>query len=290
MKIAFLGDSYCADGTDMKKHWPAIAKKRLFHCYSDAALNARNYMNSSVIQLGDAGRPFYYSVERFLPRLLETDIIICCVSQPLRLPNKYNLPITSGLINRWRKMRFFQKNNLLKNMSRPDHDIPKKELRNTMQAADFYEQFLLDTEEMYFSNISRIAYIDNLFKEHKKKCIWFSCFDDSFLLPEQLQQLYNKKYYVPVSGPSANISLFNIEMEMHAQDETYNIDRNELAKKITFEPEPEGLYNHFRVAENEIMANIIVDIIQNDQFDCHAIDMKKYFTHLQLDNYDLLRV
>ena len=93
-----------------------------------------------------------------------------------------------------------------------------------------------------------------------------------------------------MSGPSANISLFNIEMEMHAQDETYNIDRNELAKKITFEPEPEGLYNHFRVAENEIMANIIVDIIQNDQFDCHAIDMKKYFTHLQLDNYDLLRV
>jgi len=278
MKIAFIGDSYCADGTDITKHWPAMVRKQL------------NLLNSPTIQLGDAGLPFYYSVERFLPRLLETNIIICCVSQPLRLPNKYNLPITSGLIKRWRKMRSFQKNNLLKNMSRSDHDIPKNEIRNAIKAADLYQQFLLDTEEMYFSNISRIAYIDNLFKEHKKKCIWFSCFDDSFLLPEQLQQLYNKKYYVPVSGPSANISLFNIEMEMYAQDETYNIDRNELAKKITFEPEPEGLYNHFRVAENEIMANIIVDIIQKDQFDCYSIDMKKHFTHLQLDNYDLLRV
>jgi hypothetical protein len=96
--------------------------------------------------------------------------------------------------------------------------------------------------------------IDKLMLEKKKKCIWFPCFVHSMKWPAIGTAIASRKF-IPKSGPCANIPLNSISAA-----EAYD-----------------GRENHFREENNNNMANLIIDIINNDAFNVYEIQMQDYF-------------
>jgi len=261
MKIAFIGDSYCAHYKNKNNHWPGIVANKL---------------NAEIIQTGFEGRPFYTAMQSFFKKMIDADIVICCVTQPFRLHNRHNIPITPAWIRQMKAMRFECPS--VGPDKYYDIEIPAKKVSTIAKAAHLYYTEICDEQEGYFSNISRISYFDNLLKKNNKKVIWFPCFDDSFLWSSNWSEFSNTEYYIPVSGPSANISLYTIERARFILSNP-SVKEKDIDVMIA---NTDTDSNHFPIKENNILAEIVLNIIENNKFSPDIIKMEEYFSYMDL--------
>jgi hypothetical protein len=82
------------------------------------------------------------------------------------------------------------------------------------------------------------------------------------------------EYYVPVSGPSTPIPLNYLSVQELIEQ---NLSEQEILYKIGHD----NRRNHLNKENNRSMANLIIDVIQNDAFDAYEIKMQDYFEVLR---------
>lgn len=275
MKIAFVGDSFCAniDSTSEYSDWPAFVATQL---------------DAKIIQGGYGGKHFYNAISDFLPKISEVDIVICCVTEPYRVFNRHGLSINHTWVEQlrieagdhWEK-RFTTAEKL---------GMPIDRMLEIADTAELYYKYLFDTELAEFFNITSISFLDQLLKERNKKVIWFPCFTESLQMPsnwpKKLGSRVSKKlpggwmYYMPVSGPSANIPLHELSL-MELKD--YSSDKREYTIKN------DSRRNHFNVENNYKMAEVVLNIIKNNRFSPGVIKMEEHFSHMDLSKIKVVR-
>lgn len=240
MKIAFIGDSFCAGGDR-----PNGNKNYRAYQY----LVAQEY-SAKIIAIGRSSGCLFHSYEDLLDVVDETDYTIFCITNPHRLVNRYKLGLNyhsveqymiTGIDNSWQ-------------VNDRQH-IPKKLLDNIYNAANNYFEFLHYDEFGLYIHKCILHDIDKLMLQKKKKCIWFPCFEKSM------------QKYVPKSGPIADTVLQKI-----SDAELKKIHPRVRREASDHRP------NHFNLENNKNMANLIINIIERDAFDAYEIEMEQYFT------------
>ena len=88
--------------------------------------------------------------------------------------------------------------------------------------------------------------------QKQKKCIWFPCFDTSM------------QEYVPISGPCANTPLYEIS---RSELDTTKMSNQEIGDSMRYDSRACHLNNQ----NNKTLANIVIDIIKNDDFEHRKI-------------------
>ena len=140
MKIALIGDSFCADVD--QSSWPWFVAKEY---------------NAEIIAKGIAGRHLFHAYEVLLDVVNEADYIILCISEPYRLPNKCGMHITPLHYG-------------------TDYEHLKGKLETFHQL--YYNDFI-SFEWHEVAQKGLLMQIDELMLQKKKKCIWLPCFEKS---------------------------------------------------------------------------------------------------------------
>jgi hypothetical protein len=83
-----------------------------------------------------------------------------------------------------------------------------------------------------------------------------------------------------MSGPSANIPLFEISHLELKMDKRFTDDG------IDYQEKNDNRLNHFNDENNINMANLIINIINNDDFTPTEIKMEEYFLHMGNMRFD----
>jgi|TARA_Y100000310_G_scaffold93379_1_gene90884 hypothetical protein len=158
MKLAFCGDSYCAEyENDPYPSYPYLVAKEF---------------NAEILCHGWGADCLFHSYEIMLDNIEEADYIIFCVTHSFRLANRYRIPITP-------QPEMSSMGWILEN-------IPSK-IFNKKRIAKKFETFV----RIYYEEIMLIEYhdvtqrgllreIDAVIKEYNKKCIFFKCFSPTF--------------------------------------------------------------------------------------------------------------
>jgi hypothetical protein len=281
MKIAFVGDSFCMNYDRGSIDWPAVVAGTL---------------GAEILQTGFGGQPFYPSVELFLSdNFYKADYVVMCPTEPYRIYNIHNLPINGVWVDQITNKKGDHWAHIKSGYYEEKYNIPNKVLVKeiTAGAKAYYDHFMTNTYAK-MTNIALITWLDNLLKEHNKKVIWLPSFYHSFLYSslycdfvnqEPLDPIHPDVYYVPVSGPSANIPLFDISKAELEQHSLLNLNEEEINDKVANDQR----HNHFNKENNGIIAKMVLDIIEKDDFSPKAIHMEEYFSHLDLSNIKRVR-
>ena len=267
MKIAFIGDSYCAQ---------PVFESALSHYRPYQYLVAQEY-SAKIIAIGRSSGCLFHSYEDLLDVVDEADYTIFCITALHRLVNRYKLGLNfssveqymiTGIDTSWQAIADERHEQFMDPMvatkwndsfSFGQH-IPKKLLDNIYNAANNYFEFLWYDEFGLYIHKCILRDIDQLMIEKKKKCIWFPCFENSM------------QKYVPKSGPITDTVLQKI-----SDAELKKLHRPVRAAFDTVDYRP----NHFNFENNKNMANLIIDIIKKDNFSPHEIKMEDYFEVLK---------
>ena len=233
MKIAFCGDSYC---TDIRENtsWPNLVAKEF---------------DAEILCGGQAGACLFHIYETMLEIIDEADYIIFCVTEPFRLATRYKLPITVE----WHGLTTLDSEEFESTRSPgPGLDANTriesiKKMQSISRAVNDYYNILMDYD--YHTVVQRglLREIDALIKEKEKKCIFFSCFSESFC------------DYTFESGGWGNKNLYDLGVNGSDVDALNHMDEK-------------GNYNMFRVVR---------DIINDGNFNPREINMDKYFSKNQ---------
>ena len=121
MKIAFVGDSFCANAGI--GDWPSLVAEEL---------------DAEIIQLGYGGKHFYTAIDKFLPKMFEADVIICCVTEPYRLYNTWDLPLNISWVHQMRSKSgpHWEK--------KSEWEVPSNKIPKIIKAVDLYYEYLFD--------------------------------------------------------------------------------------------------------------------------------------------------
>tara|TARA_B100000809_G_C15053466_1_gene499780 strand:- start:132 stop:1070 length:939 start_codon:yes stop_codon:yes gene_type:complete len=258
-KIAFIGDSYCADIYHVKgKDW---ARPPYFDTWVDIV--AKEF-NAKILQVGFSGLSFinsYYQAIRPHKKhpvvVLDADWVIVCVSAPDRLPNRFGLPMTPTRFSFWNTVR---NNNLVKN------DIPDGYLntkRRFEKATDSYYNNIYFSPFHKYAQFGALIELDNFILEHKKNVIWIPCFEDSMC------------GFVPKSGVVADAPLHEfyfkrlakrLDLEQITMDEIR--DSTKLTKLVNNINKTE-FKNHFDGQSNSRLGQVIINYIKNNRTHQH---------------------
>ena len=280
MKIAFVGDSFCANigvdtptGKAIYTDWPAIVAEQL---------------NAKIIQGGHGGRHFYTAVSDFLPKISEADIVVCCVTEPYRLFNRHGLSINHTWIEQLRAKAGNHWN--FRHTTADELGMPLDKMFEIVDAGELYYKHLFDHEFIEYSNITSVSFLDQLLKEYNKKVIWFPCFIASLQMPSNWPKRLGSRvtkqfddswmYYMPVSGPSANIPLHELsltELKGLSSDKIEYTIKNDIRR------------NHFNEENNRKMAEVVLTIIKNNKFSPDIIKMEEHFSHVDLNKITVVR-
>ena len=184
--------------------------------------------------------------------------------------------------------------------------MPLDKLLEIFNAAELYYEHLFDSDFVQFNNISCISFFDDLLKEHNKKVIWFPCFNQSFLFPSfwppgKGDELYIRPTskilpivinehmisynYTPISGPSSNIALSTLST-IDQQMSTPGLSEDELNALL----KNDRRRNHFNTENNHKMAELVLNIVKNDNFSPNVIKMEDYFIRMELDHTARVRL
>ena len=226
MKIAFVGDSFCANDTAFP--------------YPSYLYLLENKME--IILEGRPGNPLFHSYEELLTIIDIADYIVFCVTEPSRLPNKHSFPICLGVLD-----NDFQ----LLHKEQPwseFYSVPPSAIKRILNSATAYYEDIISYEFHTMAQKGILMQIDELLLQKKKKVIWFPCFNDSM------------QEYIPKSGPVGDMSLHSISGNHPPNDKRPN---------------------HFSQQSNENMANLIINIIDSNDFTPKEIKMKDYFEILK---------
>ena len=258
MKIAFSGDSFCRDITAAGEV-PNTGHILAFPSWP--YLVAEEYQGT-IIANGLPGTALFHSYEKLLEYIDDADYIIFCITDPYRLANKYGLSIIANKNRRWTPGTFSPSK-----VKRLNHVI---------------NQYYTDIISFKWHEVAQkglLMQIDELMLQKKKKCIWFASFDNSM------------QGYVPKNGPIGNTELHKISMteltnSSMTPDEINNffgisIDAVKSHNDSVYSIDRRTRVNHMNEENNNNMANLIIDIINNDNFTPKEINMEKYFEILK---------
>tara|TARA_Y100000034_G_C6840847_1_gene380415 strand:- start:389 stop:1246 length:858 start_codon:yes stop_codon:yes gene_type:complete len=275
IKVAFVGDSYCADADPdsfldiIIKSWPS-----------------RNPVN--MLCRGLRGMALFHAYQKLVEVVDRADYIILCITSADRLATRHNMPCMPQLLDFYLdpaqdidshshgQAITTELDNFLEDYElapAPVKGKAKENGRKILQAArDFYEH-LYDEEYFKSIQVGLLMQIDQLMLQKKKKCIWFTCVDHLWTkknYPEWYSWITGYPgipYYsnfIPKSGPYGNEALYDISM---SEDDIPDLER------IGFDPR----INHFNAQNNINMANLIIDIIRIDKWHPYEIKLENYF-------------
>tara|TARA_B100001971_G_C17810447_1_gene343783 strand:- start:217 stop:486 length:270 start_codon:yes stop_codon:yes gene_type:complete len=88
--------------------------------------------------------------------------------------------------------------------------------------------------------------------------------------------------YIPISGPSANMPLFDISLTELIEDGYHDRIMDHIVKN-------DHRNNHLNDENNSKMANLIIDIINNDDFTPRELRLEDTFLNLNLDKVKRMR-
>jgi hypothetical protein len=255
MKIAFIGDSYCADIDNGS--WLGLVVKEY---------------NAEIICKGRGGTAQFHAYEDLLEIVDEADYIIFCITTYSRLPNRFGIPIDTY----WLEMNAWDMKKLMTNVPQ-DLDY-----HNNREQTDWHHEKAIKAAELYYNDLISFKFhqvaqkgilmqMDELMIEKKKKCIWFPCFENDLSMQE----------YIPKSGPISSHNLSHIA----------NLEKSEIGRTVNSATHyPNGTLkstgrdsrsNHFNVRSNHSMAKLIINIINKDDFTPGEIKMENYFKVLK---------
>ena len=144
MKIAYIGDSFCADAN--RNFTQEDNERPTWLAWTE--LVARNY-NAEIMCVGERGMALFYTYETLLQIIDDADYIILCITREFRLPNMHRMPITF-------------------------HHHSGHQLGKTVSlAAEHYYEHLISFDFHRLVHYLLIKEIDSILKEQDKKCIWF---------------------------------------------------------------------------------------------------------------------
>tara|TARA_Y100000310_G_scaffold214653_1_gene215559 strand:+ start:282 stop:1016 length:735 start_codon:yes stop_codon:yes gene_type:complete len=244
MKIAFVGDSYCWHIN--KGSWPFIVAETF---------------NAEIILAGASGQCFYHSFQDLLGVVDEADYIIFCVTGSGRIANYHRLPLNTGMIE-----DYYENKSCAKKYA-DTYKLPRVQLRQIMNAARDYYKNLVDFSYHRMAQHGMLMMVDELMIKQKKKCIWFSCYEDSMS-----NDYFN--HFIPKSGPLGNIALYNIS---HNELIFQGMTDKEVRQATLYDTRK----NHLNEENNKRLANLIIDTITLKQLSPGIIKMQNYFEVLK---------
>lgn len=153
MKLGFFGDSYCADipkGDIHDTHafsWPYTVVKTL---------------KAEITNECISGDTFWHTYQYLTESIEMYDILIICVSDPIRVPNHYRIPTITTAFN---------------------SEVAKKRMGEEL-TSEFEEYLTLHTkfqsrEFRYAAQIGVLHKLDELIGKHKKKTLILPSFENS---------------------------------------------------------------------------------------------------------------
>ena len=280
MKIAFVGDSFCAHhgpgtpvGEDFelglelgKKYGLDIDQYNVrsddFDQYDWPDLVTKHF-NAIPTNCGIQGVNFYHSFEMFLRKTRDEDYIIFCVTEPYRIINKYKLTINTFCIDEIVPLTDRGMLVLDWSVGGPDKlrhkGLNKEQIMDIAVNAKNYGRTIVDEDAAIVMHHALLMYVDNMMVEKGKKCLWFNSF-------KEFKHDWMKPF-VPRSGPIGDQDLFSIATDHH----------NPSAR------------NHMSKDENITMSKMIVDIIEsadnqlNDRWQPGKFSMDKWFPVVDKD-------
>ena len=226
MKIAFCGDSYC-----------------ILHSSSAWTTIIKDHYDADIVCSGSGGASLYFSYKNFIHENVvdEADYIVFCITDPFRFVNRMGLPINSSTA--FHKDHFIRHNTTWLSDTRKTN----KQKKDAIACAKLYYESIIDYEYHEFIQKCIIEKLDELMIEKKKKCIWFPCFDNSFGRLEEV-------YYIPKSGPVAEVSLRNISGEEFKDMSSKEYNAYAYSAEDT-------RVCHLNEENNKILAQIIINYI-----------------------------
>jgi|TARA_R110002072_G_scaffold180346_2_gene336390 hypothetical protein len=284
LKIAFVGDSYCMhagpgtpEGEDKELAFK-IAKKYNI-TFSGPPVDPEYDWPHLVTQHfqahrfcgGIAGINFFHSYEYYLNNSQkDEDIVIFCVTEPLRVINKHKLPINKAWLDeiyRQTNMGKFMLEYTAKCANLVDKTSTKtftnEELLQIVGFTKHYRENIMDSCASVVMQHAFLKLVDEQMLRKGQKCIWFNSFFES-----------NQSWpgwigpFSPLSGPIGNRSLFSITESI--QDKaTFTGPRYDVNER-----------NHFTQEQNIQMSKMVIDIIETDNFVPGPINMENWF-HLK---------
>jgi len=184
MKIAFVGDSFCAD-TNLRNSsddgsWLNLVLKEY---------------DAEMLCKGREGIALFHVYEDLLRIIDEADYIILCITDAFRLPNRFGIAMAPI----WhRNSRDFKK-----------MVMAESEDEKAVKAGKWYYNEIMSFEFHQVAQKGILMQMDELLIEKKKKSIWFPCFEDELSMQS----------YTPKSGPIASHYLnFIVELERDPKD------------------------------------------------------------------------
>ena len=276
MKIAFVGDSFCGHhgpgtpiGEDFELGFELIKKYGLdtgheenlpedFDKHDWPDLVTRHF-NAEPTYCGVSGANFYRSFEVYQRMKNDEDIIIFCLTEPLRMINKHKLPITDGWIDEItaqtnRGKWLLDYSTLAKPSSIRYNGLSKEKVLEIAVNAKYYKENIRYLQGSVAMHKAFASYVDQMMVEDGKKCIWFNSFpehDHAWMKP-----------FIPRSGPIGDQDLCSITK---SRDHSDPLDSDPLAR------------NHFIKDEQITMSKMIIDIIENDRFQPGKFSMEAWF-------------
>jgi hypothetical protein len=237
MKIAFIGDSFCANYGSGS--WLDIVLKEY---------------NAEMLCQGRGGTALFHAYEDLLGIINEADYIILCITDAFRIPNRFGIPFDPTWLSRisW---------NFKKLLGNPGSFLIGEQHEKAVKAGKWYYNEIMSFEFHQVAQKGILMQMDELMLQKKKKCIWFPCFEDDMSMQS----------YVPKSGPIANNHLVDVAA---LPGEAY-------ADKIGGLPGHDSHLNHFNTENNRNMAQVVIDIIETNNFSPHEIKMEDYFEVLK---------
>ncbi len=233
MKIAFIGDSFCANHGSGS--WLDIVLKEY---------------NAEMLCQGRGGTALFHAYEDLLGIINEADYIILCITDAFRIPNRFGIPFDPTWLSRisW---------DFKKLLGNPGSFLIGEQHEKAVKAGKWYYNEIMSFEFHQVAQKGILMQMDELMLQKKKKCIWFPCFEDDMSMQS----------YVPKSGPIANNHLVDVAA---LPGEAY-------ADKIGGLPGHDSHLNHFNTENNRNMAQVVIDIIETNNFSPHEIKMEDYF-------------
>tara|TARA_Y100000310_G_scaffold225924_1_gene227995 strand:- start:168 stop:959 length:792 start_codon:yes stop_codon:yes gene_type:complete len=263
MKIAFVGDSFCDDIAPdnftkivVNISWPHLVAKQY---------------NAEIICKGRGGTALFHAYEDLLEIVNKADYIIFCITAFSRLPNRYGIPIDA----KWLTEISWSMKKLMANVPQ-DLDY-----HNNREPTDWHHKKAIKAGELYYNDLISFEFhqvaqkgilmqMDELMIEKKKKCIWFPCFENELSMQE----------YIPKSGPMASHPLYIISNAEKSSDGQI-VDEERYPNGVLKSEGPDDRRNHLNEEHNKKMAELIINIINKDDFTPKMIKMKDYFKVLR---------
>lgn len=239
MKIGFFGDSYCAE---------PIRSKDLHSRKYDFSwpYQLRKMLNAEITNQCVSGDTLWHAYLYLEESIEDFDILIICVSDPIRLPNFYRIPTVPPNFE-----------------TRIAAERLKGVTIKGKGSVDEYEQYVLLHAKYkgagieYATQIGVLHKLDELIGKHNKKTIILPCFENSL-------QGYTFK-----NASVANINLNeDVKKKVKRPIPLYNDGSKILA-------------NHLHVKENEVLAKATFDFINNNDYKLE-FNLKKYFEYLEI--------